>query len=432
MRNATSCRAACEAQRELWGHVRTSGWARVGKRFGATVPLLAVLAVALHAQDGICKKDDVPTDYVAVGEFNSPECDDGANPLAKNAWRVEPVRDGITVCALPKYEVLGAKVAELLACEHVVSEKCNPRLDGLPNAIVLRSPAGCVKRKVPDDLEVKCSASAELTNGATGYMVSQLTSSTCPPAPGSNQPGYVHTSNAWLARKVDSSQPTFLAICADDHNIGRDAYIVRRFKNSNCPVNPRVAGAEEGLTGWIILLNQPFPKEPETLTLCEGFTKDSWKPFGGGWIGYHVAGSHSELCGGQSQKPNSFEVSVGPKDLLFAEASASCLTGVWHEEQDFTVPGPADLGDSNRSDWTFGFNGDQLLISRVTNHGALASVSGSFKKYSVYWSGTLEFTTSTGGHGSGGLSLQTTADCKQTVLKSGSFGFPWELTLFRK
>jgi len=67
----------------------------------------------------------------------------GGNPFAKNAWYVDPVRDGITVYRLPNCDVIGAKVASLVVCERVLSASCEPRLDGLPNALLLRSPQGC-------------------------------------------------------------------------------------------------------------------------------------------------------------------------------------------------------------------------------------------------------------------------------------------------
>lgn len=405
------------------------------KKLATALPLLGFLAVSLHAQDGFCKKVDLPTDYVAVEEFNSPECDDGVNPLAKNAWRAEHVRDGITVCVLPRYEAMGAKVAELIACEHVVSEKCNPRLDGLPNAIVLRSPAECVKRKLPDDLEIRCSASAGLTNGGTGYMVSQLTSQSCPPAPGNDQPGHIHTANAWLSRKVaSSSEATILAVCADDYNIGAGAFIVRRFHDNYCPVNERVAGAKEGLTGWLILVNQPasaIASHPhdfgKTVTLCEGFTKESWKPLGENWIGYQVGVTYSKLCGGQAQKPNSFKVAEGPNGLWFGAASVGCLDGSWEEEQNLPQNSFWSSADTSRKlSWNFHLNGDELKISRSDG-----IVSGSFHGQpgrEVVWNGgisdgrPLQFFSA----------LSISPDCKKAQLWGRSGGVLTELVSLRK
>jgi hypothetical protein len=256
----------------------------------------------------VCKKGDVPTNYVAVEEFNSPQCDDGGNPFAKNALRAEPVKDGITVCGLPRYEVIGARVAELLPCEAVESDRCNARLDGLPNAIVLRSPAECIKQKLPADLKINCSASAGLTEGAYGYMVAQLTSPNCPPPRAPNHDGHMSSANAWLARMLPARnfEPNWLAVCADDFNIGFGV-VVRRFKNVNCPANKYVEGGREGLTGWIILLNP----RPGTITVCAVYTSISYKSLGPPYNTlYHAATKYSELCGGPQNRVNSFEMTV--------------------------------------------------------------------------------------------------------------------------
>lgn len=417
------------------------------KRLETAILLLSLLVVALHAQDGICKKSDPPTNYVAVGEFNSGDCDDGVNPLANNAWRIEPVRDGITVCALPRYEVMGAKVAELQPCEHVVSDRCSPRLDGQSNAIVLRSPAQCAKRVLPEDLKVNCSASVGLENGKSGYMVAQVTSATCPPPPASNRAGYVHTANAWLARKVDSpSKPDFLAICADDYNIGRSDYIVRRFRNTNCPVNPRVAGAQEGLTGWVIRLGSLPPEKiftwtwangeqtkehyPSALTLCEAFMQDSFKPFGAEWIGYHVAVSYSELCGGQAQKPNSFEVFRDANDLLFADAPLTCMGGSWHQEGDAMqnsndVLAPEFDGTVNH-DWTFSITGGNDLFMKRDD----GLVSESCRRDGAWWACYIKYKRGTSEGGPGGpYILSVTSDCKRAHLTTGYFS---SMTWFRR
>lgn len=385
---------------------------------GTVLLLLSSLVAALHAQDGVCKKDDLPTNFVAVEEFNSGMCDDGVDPLAKNAWRIEHVRDGITVCALPRYETIGPEVAELIPCEHIVSDRCSPRLDGLANAIVLRSPAQCAKRVLPEDLKINCSASVGLDNGKSGYMVAQVTSSTCPAAPASNRAGYVHTANAWLARKVDSpSKPDFLAICADDHNIGRSDYIVRRFKNNSCPVNPRVAGAQEGLTGWVIRLNELPPDIPQekAYTFCEAFTKDSWKPFGENWIGYRAATSYSELCGGEDQKVNSFKVFRDINGVWFAEASTACIAGSWQIESDFI-----NVNDPGNN-WTYSISGDELRIKSLDG-----SEWGSYKRHDAGWMGSV------GGNSSFRRDsfLSFTLDCKRA--RQLWTPTPYSVTWFRK
>jgi hypothetical protein len=263
---------------------------------------------AAPCQDGVCKKGDVPTNFVAVEEFNSPQCDDEGNPFARNAWRAEPVKDGVTACTLPRYEVIGPRVAEMVQCEAVESDKCSPRLDGLPNARVLRSPGECIKRKLPTDLQVECAASKGLTGGTYGYMIAQLNSPTCPPARPSNHDGHPSLMNAWLSQKVsDDGEMTSLAVCADDHNV-TFGWVVRRFKNVNCPSNKYVEGGTEGLTGWIILLNPP---PGATITVCAVFTAQSFRPFGPNYAAYHKATRYSELCGGAPNKPNSFGANFG-------------------------------------------------------------------------------------------------------------------------
>jgi hypothetical protein len=109
----------------------------------ASVVGLLLTATSSYA-DGVCKKDLIPLNYVAVAEFYSPECDTTANPFVKNAWEVEPVSEGITVCSLPDRLSIGPKVASMISCETAHSDRCPMRLDGLRNARILPSPAACI------------------------------------------------------------------------------------------------------------------------------------------------------------------------------------------------------------------------------------------------------------------------------------------------
>jgi hypothetical protein len=169
-------------------------------------------------------------------------------------------------------------------------------------------PGECIKRKLPTDLQVECAESKGLTGDTYGYMIAQLNSPTCPPARPSNHDGHPSLMNAWLSQKVsDDGENTSLAVCADDHNVSF-GWVVRRFKNVNCPPNKYVEGGTEGLTGWIILLNPP---PGATITVCAVFTAQSFKPFGPNYAAYHKATRYSELCGGTPNKPNSFGANFG-------------------------------------------------------------------------------------------------------------------------
>src|SRR5258708_32857793 len=96
--------------------------------------------------DGVCKDDNIPIDFVAVGEFTSPQCPGYTNnPFTKNAWEVAKASEGVVVCELPGYGQIGAIAASLIACGGVESGNCPARLDGLPNAFYLRSPSACLK-----------------------------------------------------------------------------------------------------------------------------------------------------------------------------------------------------------------------------------------------------------------------------------------------
>src|SRR6476661_1717040 len=192
--------------------------------------ILTVSNPAFASQDGVCKTEIIPTDYVAVEEFYSPECGDGSNPFVKNAWRVERVKDGVTVCKIPDYKTMGARVAELISCDNVYSDKCAVRLDGLPNAVVLRSPAECLNRGLPSDIALRCHRPGDHEIGpaanASGYTIGYLKTPKCP----MTGTGF----NALLVRIVDQKGSATLSICAGQFNYSEHDVIVRRFHSSNC------------------------------------------------------------------------------------------------------------------------------------------------------------------------------------------------------
>jgi hypothetical protein len=272
---------------------------------------LLVSASLYGQEDGLCKRDPLPIDYVTVEDVYSPECGDGSNPFIKNARRVERVRDGITVCGLPSYDRIGARVAEFISCEAVHSEKCAARLDGLPNAIVLRTPAECEKRTLPNEFRAICCEHPifEIAPAETdSYVIALFTSAKCLPHPLSLEGPCVKTEgqlpNASLIRRIDAHDSLVLAVCALPNNIRSNDAIVRRFHSANCPESPPVAGGPEGLNSWMILHNPPAG----TLTLCAAAHKSDPKPLGPGYFGYRAVTKYSELCGGQVGKANSFEM----------------------------------------------------------------------------------------------------------------------------
>jgi hypothetical protein len=202
--------------------------------------MLLAAAVTCNA-DAVCKKRGISGDYVAVEELYSPECDDGADPFTKNAWEVAPARDGITECALPSYARRSAKVAQLVPCEHVYSPKCADRLDGLPNARILRSPGECVKYTPSRELRVACKqyyVGSIPDLSVIGYQIAQIRSKTC-------QPAYDEY-NAWLIRLVAADASLTVPVCADIRNLWKRDFIVRRFHNEYCPNNADFLGADEG------------------------------------------------------------------------------------------------------------------------------------------------------------------------------------------
>jgi hypothetical protein len=280
------------------------------------VLLFGLLSVPVgRGQDGVCKSDDIPTNLVPVEEFHSPECGDDPNPYAKNAWRVEPVKEGIAVCALPNYQVIGPRVAELVQCETVESARCNPRLDGLPNATVLRSPIQCEKQKQLPDAEIKCNSSLTMrtldSDGKSQYKIAQTISPNCTPSNSSpGQPAQTDTANAWVILNAKPIWPTWISVCADYENILRDELLVRRFNNVNCPPNKYVGGGTEGLTGWIITQKPP----PGTIIVCTVYKKMDFTPLrlNPDNIIYHPPNFYSDRCGGPKDQPNSVQVNVSP------------------------------------------------------------------------------------------------------------------------
>ena len=235
-------------------------------RSPATFVTALVLSQVCRA-DGVCKTDKMPIDYVAVKEFVSPQCPGySENPFVKNAWEVERAGEGIVACALPSYREIGAQAASLVPCDPVLGEQCPQRSDGLPNAIVLRSPSLCASRSLPKDLRVVCSNDApvppllesHLTRepGTRWNMIGEFESAKCPtfdPSSVKVRDQVVPTKNAYLARRRTAQSAEWLAVCASQYNLNPADVVVRRFHNPNCPESPRrVLGADLGLNAWIV------------------------------------------------------------------------------------------------------------------------------------------------------------------------------------
>ena len=112
--------------------------------------------------DAICKGAPIPIDFVPIAELASPQCPGYADdPFAKNALELAPAADGVVACFLPSYREIGPTAASLIPCERVISEGCGSRLDGLPQAVTLRTPKSCAERvPLPADYKVVCTMEA--------------------------------------------------------------------------------------------------------------------------------------------------------------------------------------------------------------------------------------------------------------------------------
>lgn len=285
--------------------------------------MMLCLRPSMSMADAICKKDAVPLDYVITAELNSPQCDDGAKPLAMNAWEVAPARDGIAVCTLPDYKAMGAKVASLVPCGTARSAGCVPRLDGLPNAIVLRSPNSCANTThLPQNFSVHCfpnepkrPAPAPRPYGRWGYRVGVVSVPQCHVVQAALGTDDVPQPNAWLFRdEADSPADRPDSACAGwDSNL-----ILRRFYNPYCPSSPGTSGSAEGLTGWIVMGRWIKVENDLVLTFCAGKKTpvvDRRQARGGTGDGifaqpvaHDIAVFYDPICGGNPQTKNAYRL----------------------------------------------------------------------------------------------------------------------------
>ena len=209
--------------------------------------------------DAVFKKDGVPLDYVATGELHSPQCENGEKPLVMNAWEVDISHDGVVACELPDFEdTMGAKIAALVPCGMVNSSSCMQRIDGLPNAVVLRSPESCAKiRPLPQGFSIHCfpnepkrPAPPPHPYGRWGYRVGVVAVPQCHVVDDSIGTQLVAHPTAWLFRdEADSPQERPDTACAgwDSNLILQEVLRIRSARSS-----PRHPTSPDGLTGWAL------------------------------------------------------------------------------------------------------------------------------------------------------------------------------------
>ena len=276
----------------------------------------------LASADAICKTEPVPLDYVVTAEFNSPQCDDGNNPLAVNAWEVEKARDGIAVCRLPDYQSIGARVASLIPCGRTDSAACPSRIDGLPNAIVLRSPNSCASiRPLPKGFSVHCfpieperPAPPPHPYGRWGFRVGVVSVAQCNNVDLILAVDDVSRPNAWLFRdEATSSKDRPDTVCAG----WSDNLILRRFFNPYCPAKADTPGAEDGLTGWVVMGQWLELSNGQQVTFCIGRNfpeTTSVRSRGGGPPRLPTpdrATHYDPLCGGSQNVSNAYRMTWG-------------------------------------------------------------------------------------------------------------------------
>lgn len=228
--------------------------------------------------DAVCKDANVPLDYVPVAEFASPQCAGySVDPFAMNAWEVALAEDGVVACRKPDPTQLGAIAASLLPCERTHSNGCPRRPDGLPNAVTLRTPASCLKRGLPSELRLVCTAthptfaslrnSRDFSESWPDYwpMVAQVSSADCPPFDVGKQKIVLEQlptrGNAYLVRRHRVRATDATSICANTYNYQFFSdIVVKRFTNPHCPPAPStVAGVDDGLNAWVIVPIDTLP-----------------------------------------------------------------------------------------------------------------------------------------------------------------------------
>lgn len=323
----------------------------------------------------VCKDQKIPADRVVVGVFVSAAC---SPPETENAWDTAIPEEGTIACEWPGY-TSAAVVLRFKPCESVVTNKCPARLDGLQNAVTLRSPPSCLEHGGVG-LTIWCTGNKqELPSDE--FVVGTIDSEKC-----KNENSGVFTRNAFIVQR----RPNLLGFRYCENAIKKtldgNEVIVRRFYSEFCPVPAHTPPVE--LNSIVIMKLsaqslQSFSRSgpwPKRLTICQGFN--------------HAATEYSELCGGQTNRPNSFEVAVGSDGLVFSDVPASCLVGLWREQYDHPLV------------WTFNVNGETLSIRRADG-----GVTGTFSKSGRDWTGELNL--SDGSVWKSNVVLSPTADCNQ-------------------
>lgn len=273
--------------------------------------------------------------------------------------------DGVIACELPQYAVRGPKVNEMVICGSENRPECQVRLDGLDNAVILRSAAGCAKQ-LPNNLHVSCKKSMSPI-----YALAGVNDENCPRLTGKDGP----ILNAWLSEDPPSQPNAIVAMCADEWSLDASKdFVVRRFHTQRCPHGLFASGLDQGLNGWIIL-RRPSIQNGELLVCVSrrsGAGLDSAANFA-----YHSATKYSDACGGPEGEFNAYSIS-------FAEgrqpsADVPCLDGPWREQSDSGA-------------WRFEVTVSDpptLKITRLAGGSQYGFRTGTFSKSGDKWVGTV-------------------------------------------
>lgn len=287
-------------------------------RAACVIPVVYFSFALPATADGVCKKRSIPTDFVPVAEFNSAQCGDGSDPFEMNAWEVERVRDGVVACKLPSQKVMGAAIASMVECGRVTIEKCAARFDGLPNAIVLKTPNSCANSdRLPSGFEVHCFAedpgpsSPVYPFGRWGNRVGVVMVPRCGKATRELGSKVLPEANAWLYFAPPASSRTAVVCAGWSNNI-----ILRRFHSPYCVARSAdLPGVDEGLTAWVVVGRASEIKRGDSLISCVGKPPSS-ETRGRGAVeerrSEQQATRYDSICGGASGRLNAFRMTLGP------------------------------------------------------------------------------------------------------------------------
>jgi hypothetical protein len=221
-------------------------------------------------KQAFCKGAPIPPDRVVVSGFVSAAC---SPPDTENAWDTVVPADGTIACRLhdsmptEQYDWKAAgNVLQLSTCEEVHSNECPKRLDGGENAIVLRSPASCLRHGLTE-MRVQCVDNLKLPK--YDFVVAITNNDKCKDAHDERFSGNAFIIQTWEAldkpfsfcaplRGPLGGEPPF-------RELEWDEAIVRRFHSDYCP-DFKFVNYEKGLNAISVirLRNTPDP----ALTLC--------------------------------------------------------------------------------------------------------------------------------------------------------------------